>query len=78
MRYHLPHPTQAAACGTNSTALVVSPEVLATKLASLHCKRCLRVYAALTAGRVALRGYDDGESTGGRTADAQAKKEGDS
>lgn len=60
MRYHLPHLTQHAACGTNSSAMVVSPEVMATKLAALHCKRCLRVHAAIAAGRLALRGYDDG------------------
>lgn len=56
MRYHLPHPTQSAACGTNSSALVVEYDALLTKPENLRCKRCLRVHAALAAGRPAYSG----------------------
>lgn len=58
MRYHLPHPTQAAACGAPRSVLVVSLEELQTKPAALHCRRCLRVQAALDAGRPVYSGLE--------------------
>jgi len=58
MRYHLPHPTQHAACGSPASVLVVSFEALQTKPAALRCKRCLKVQAALDAGRPVYSGLE--------------------
>jgi len=68
MRYHLDHPTQSAACGVPATtSLVVPIEVFMTKPEALRCKRCLKVRAALLAGKPVYRGYDDGAGdTGAR------------
>lgn len=60
MRYHLDHPTQSAACGALSTVTVVPIEVFMTKPEALRCKRCLKVWTALLAGKPVYRGYDDG------------------
>lgn len=49
MRYHLQHPTQSAACGTNHTALTLGLETWRAKPDHLRCKRCAKVQAALCA-----------------------------
>jgi len=59
MRYHLQHPTQATACGTNHTAITLAVDAWRAKPEHLRCKRCAKVLAALEAGRAVYRGYDD-------------------
>ena len=59
MRYHLQHPTQSAACGTNSTAITLGLEAWRAKPDHLRCKRCANVQAALEAGRPVYAGYED-------------------
>lgn len=56
MRYHLQHPTQSAACGTNHTALTLSTEAWKTKPEHLRCKRCAKALTALEAGRPVYSG----------------------
>ncbi len=70
MRYHLPHPTQAAACGAPASVLVVSSfKELLTKPASLRCRRCLKVHAALKAGRPVYSGLEPAALEGVNPAD---------
>lgn len=59
MRYHLQHPTQSAACGTNHTALTLSTATWKAKPEHLRCKRCAKVLTALEAGRPVYSGYED-------------------
>jgi hypothetical protein len=53
MKTHAPHPTQHAACGAPSFVTVEY-----TDMAKVDCKRCLKVLAALDAGRPVYRGLE--------------------
>jgi len=54
-KYHLEHPTQATACGTSSTATVLSPAEFDHAPAELACKACKRTLDSSRAGRKAYR-----------------------
>jgi len=54
-KYHLEHPTQATACGTLSTATVLTPPEFDHVPVELACKSCKRTLDASRAGRKAYR-----------------------
>jgi hypothetical protein len=55
LKYHLEHPTQATACGTSSTATVLTPAEFDHVPDGRACKACKRTLDASREGRKSYR-----------------------